>query len=187
MLNKTFFRLVKNPPEEFKEFLLKKQADNKQLLEFFIAEPDEQTRKAHYAQGQQLWNSVGNALRGFITEALTKNNQGPYVGGNEPSETDCEFLGYTKGFSRCWCLSDDSPLDYLVGPNRYQCRCWTWYQCWWGYQEIAGQDRWWCVWWLHQALLEVSARKAYLLAVKVLIRFRRSWNARESFKTLGVH
>lgn len=101
MLNKTFFRLVKNPPEEFKEFLIKKQADNKQLLEFFIAEPDEQTRKAHYAQGQQLWNSVGNALRGFITEALTKNNQSPYVGGNEPSETDCEFLGYTKGFSRC--------------------------------------------------------------------------------------
>lgn len=92
---------MKNPPEEFKEFLIKKQADNMQLLEFFIAEPDEQTRKAHYAQGQQLWNSVGNALRGFITEALTKNNQGPYVGGNEPSETDCEFLGYTGGFSRC--------------------------------------------------------------------------------------
>lgn len=67
-------------------------------MEFFIAEPDEQTRKAHYAQGQQLWNSVGDALRGFITEALTKNNRGPYVGGSEPSEVDCEILGYTESF-----------------------------------------------------------------------------------------
>lgn len=110
---------MENPPEEFKEFLTKKQADNKQLLEFFIAEPDEQTRKAHYAQGQQLWNSVGNALRGFITEALTKNNQGPYVGGNEPSEVDCQFLGCTREFSRCWSLFDDSPLDYLAGSNHH--------------------------------------------------------------------
>ncbi|OXM82025.1 hypothetical protein C364_00132 [Cryptococcus neoformans Bt63] len=89
---KTLDKLAANPPEEFKEFLTKKQADNKQLLEFFIAEPDEQTRKAHYAQGQQLWNSVGDALRGFITEALTKNNQGPYVGGSEPSEVDFHLI-----------------------------------------------------------------------------------------------
>ncbi|WVQ82235.1 hypothetical protein IAT38_004363 [Cryptococcus sp. DSM 104549] len=89
---KTLVKLAENPPAEFKDFILKKKEDNTQLLEFFIAEPDENTRKAHYAQGQQLWKSVGQAIQGFVTETLKSNHQGPYAGGSEPSEVDYHLI-----------------------------------------------------------------------------------------------
>ncbi|KIR67179.1 hypothetical protein I312_102515 [Cryptococcus bacillisporus CA1280] len=146
---KTLDKLVKNPPEEFKEFLIKKQADNKQLLEFFIAEPDEQTRKAHYAQGQQLWNSVGNALRGFITEALTKNNQGPYVGGNEPSETDFHLI--------TWLARTITNAGVEPGTN------------------------------VDEAIKKLQAKTGGAAFDDSIKLYWKSWNARESFKTLGVH
>ncbi|ODN82171.1 hypothetical protein, variant 2 [Cryptococcus amylolentus CBS 6039] len=86
---KALNQFSQSPPAEFKDFLNKKREDNLQLLDFYSGAPDEQTRKAHYAQGQQLWSSVGAALQGFVADALTKNHQGPYVGGSEPSEADC--------------------------------------------------------------------------------------------------
>ncbi|KAK8864266.1 hypothetical protein IAR55_001512 [Kwoniella newhampshirensis] len=84
-------KLAQDPPNEFKDFLLKKQTDNKQLLEFFTTEPDDATRQAHYDQGQQLWKSVGIALRGVVTQALQKNG-GPFAGGAEPSEVDYHLI-----------------------------------------------------------------------------------------------
>ncbi|TYJ55926.1 hypothetical protein B9479_003310 [Cryptococcus floricola] len=89
---KALNQFSQSPPAEFKDFLNKKREDNLQLLDFYTGAPDEQTRKAHYAQGQQLWSSVGAALQGFVADALTKNHQGPYVGGSEPSEADFHLI-----------------------------------------------------------------------------------------------
>ncbi|ODN82170.1 hypothetical protein, variant 1 [Cryptococcus amylolentus CBS 6039] len=89
---KALNQFSQSPPAEFKDFLNKKREDNLQLLDFYSGAPDEQTRKAHYAQGQQLWSSVGAALQGFVADALTKNHQGPYVGGSEPSEADFHLI-----------------------------------------------------------------------------------------------
>nr|ODN82617.1 hypothetical protein L203_05426 [Cryptococcus depauperatus CBS 7841] len=87
-------RLIERPDPKFADFLKKKQADNKQLLEFYIAEPDEHIRKAHYAQTKQFWDSVGKALRGFVTDTLTKDHGGPFVGGTEPSEVDFHLIAW---------------------------------------------------------------------------------------------
>ncbi|OCF40464.1 hypothetical protein I317_05702 [Kwoniella heveanensis CBS 569] len=88
---KALDKLAENPPAEFKDFLQKKKADNQQLLDFYITEPDEATRQAHYSQGKQLWKSVGIAVRGVVTQALQKNG-GPFAGGDEPSEVDYHII-----------------------------------------------------------------------------------------------
>ncbi|WVR07180.1 hypothetical protein IAU60_004221 [Kwoniella sp. DSM 27419] len=88
---KALDRLAQDPPAEFKDFLLKKKADNQQLLDFYISEPDSATKDAHYGQGKQLWKSVGIAVRGVITQALQKNG-GPFAGGSEPSEVDYHLI-----------------------------------------------------------------------------------------------
>jgi len=88
---KALDKYASSAPAEFKEFLTKKQSENKQLLEFFKGNPDQTTRDEHYAQTDQLWKSVGIVLRGVVTQAL-KKNQGPYAAGDSPSEVDFHII-----------------------------------------------------------------------------------------------
>ncbi|GFZ44094.1 hypothetical protein JCM24511_01815 [Saitozyma sp. JCM 24511] len=78
-------------PEEFKAFLQRKQQENKQLLDFYVTEPDAQLKAKIYEQGQQLWTSAGIAIRGVITQALKKND-GPFAAGETPSEVDFHII-----------------------------------------------------------------------------------------------
>jgi len=88
---KALDKLVENPPAEFKDFLTKKQAFNKSLLDFLTGEPDEATKNEIYSKGKELWKSSGIVIRGVITQALQKT-EGPYAGGKEPSEVDFHII-----------------------------------------------------------------------------------------------
>lgn len=39
-----------------------------------------------------MWDSAGIVIRGVLTQALKKHDQGPYASGSEPGEADCEFV-----------------------------------------------------------------------------------------------
>ncbi|KAL7421738.1 hypothetical protein Q5752_003509 [Cryptotrichosporon argae] len=90
---KALDKFASSAPAEFKDFLTKKQAENKQLLEFYTGNPDQATRDAHYAQAAQLWKSVGIVVRGPVTQALQKNG-GPFAGGETPSEADFHIIAW---------------------------------------------------------------------------------------------
>nr|XP_019010793.1 uncharacterized protein I206_04096 [Kwoniella pini CBS 10737]OCF49574.1 hypothetical protein I206_04096 [Kwoniella pini CBS 10737] len=106
-------KLAENPPEEFKEFLLKKKADNQQLLDFYITEPDEATKQAHYSQGKNLWTAVGIALRGVVTQALQKNG-GPFAGGSEPSEVDYHIITWLSRTITNTGVEPSSPSNIVI-------------------------------------------------------------------------
>ncbi|KAK6910271.1 hypothetical protein L486_00066 [Kwoniella mangroviensis CBS 10435] len=110
---KALDKLAENPPDEFKDFLLKKKKDNQQLLDFYITEPDESTKQAHYSQGQNLWKSVGIAVRGVVTQALKKND-GPFAGGEEPSEVDYHLITWLARTITNTGVEPDSPASVAI-------------------------------------------------------------------------
>lgn len=88
---KALDRITPSAPAEFKEFLEKKQKDNKQLLEFYTGNPDDATKQAHYAATKEMWRSAGIVIRGVLTQALQKNG-GPFAGGDKPGEADFHII-----------------------------------------------------------------------------------------------
>lgn len=80
-----------NAPAEFKDFLEAKQKGNKEFLEFYTGNPDENARQAAYKQAQELWKSAGIVIRGVITQAINANG-GPFAAGPNPGEVDYHII-----------------------------------------------------------------------------------------------
>jgi len=88
---KALDKYAPDAPEEFKEFLQKKQQGNKQFLEFYTGEPDGATKKQHFEATQSMWKSAGVFIRGPVTQAIYKSG-GPFIAGSKPSEADYHVI-----------------------------------------------------------------------------------------------